>query len=452
MRAAAVLAITICLGLPAVCRAAPAEYSVDGGHLGPVAIYAPDGVPGGVVLFVSGDGGWNSGVVGMARQLRGLGALVAGIDVRHCIRNAVSSGPGCSRPAEEFEQLSHSLQKHAGLKDYRAPILVGYSSGAGVVYDLVREGARGTFAGAISLGFCASDSVGGQRALQPGAAVNVPWVVLHGALDQVCNVDATQAFVAGIRGAKFVVLPKVGHGYSVEDNWLPQFRDAYLKLVTATTEPAPSKSEVSDLPLVEISARGNPAGAVANTFAVLLTGDGGYAGLDQDVAAALAERGVPVIAWSTLRYFWRERTPAEAARDLDRIVRHYTEAWQRQSVLLVGYSFGANALPFLVNRLPPDTRKLVLSVSLVAAATHAEFEIHVADWIPGSVPEGPPVQPALRSLTGIPILCLSGAGEADNLCATLPTGLARSVELPGGHHFDGDSATLAREILGFSGL
>jgi len=174
--------------------------------------------------------------------------------------------------------------------------------------------------------------------------------------------------------------------------------------------------------------------------------------LIQDVAAALAQRGVPVVALSTLRYFWRERVPGDAALDLNRIIQHYAVAWRRHQVLLVGYSFGANVLPFLVGQLPPATRHAIRSISLLAPATHTGFEVHVADWIPGSVPEGRPVQPALESLKGTPILCLSGAGEGDNLCAALPKGLARSVELPGGHHFDGDSATLAREILGFTGL
>ena len=49
---------------------------------GTVTIYAPQGAPKAVVLFVSGDGGWSLGVVPMAEQLRAAGALVVGIDIR----------------------------------------------------------------------------------------------------------------------------------------------------------------------------------------------------------------------------------------------------------------------------------------------------------------------------------------------------------------------------------
>jgi type IV secretory pathway VirJ component len=44
---------------------------------GQVVVYRPD-KPNEVVLFISGDGGWNKGVVSMAERLRDLGALVRG--------------------------------------------------------------------------------------------------------------------------------------------------------------------------------------------------------------------------------------------------------------------------------------------------------------------------------------------------------------------------------------
>ncbi|MEO7387575.1 MAG: AcvB/VirJ family lysyl-phosphatidylglycerol hydrolase [Gammaproteobacteria bacterium] len=432
------------------------DWTFPAGALGPAAVYAPDGVPGSVVLFISGEGGWNRGATEMARQLRGWGALVAGVDVRHCL-GAGAIGQGCAHPAEEFEAFAHAFEKRAALARYRAPILVGYSSGANLAYGILREAPAGAFAGAISLGFCAGEqTVPGAR---PAPAVPGPWIALHGALDQVCKPEATRAFVARVPNGKFVLLPKVGHGYAVEDNWLPQFRDAFLKLVTATTEPPPAAGLVADLPLTEVPARissprsAPPAagGSLADTFVVLLTGDGGFAGLDRDLAGALAARGVPVVAWSTLRYFWTEHPPAVAGRDLARIIHYYSSAWHRPRVLLVGYSFGANVLPFLAGRLPPDAWRAVRGIGLLAPATHTGFEVHVADWIPGSVPEGQPVLPALKALPATPILCIYSAEEAGSLCPSLPPAGTRAVNLPGGHHFDGDSATLAREIIGFTG-
>jgi hypothetical protein len=48
---------------------------------GRVIVYRQSDRPANVVLFLSGDGGWNKGVVGMARSISGLDALVAGISL-----------------------------------------------------------------------------------------------------------------------------------------------------------------------------------------------------------------------------------------------------------------------------------------------------------------------------------------------------------------------------------
>jgi type IV secretory pathway VirJ component len=39
-------------------------------------------------------------------------------------------------------------------------------------------------------------------------------------------------------------------------------------------------------------------------MAVMYSGDGGWVGLDRDVAAVLAKAGVPVVGIDSLSYFW----------------------------------------------------------------------------------------------------------------------------------------------------
>ncbi|MFH1573643.1 MAG: virulence factor family protein, partial [Acidobacteriota bacterium] len=56
---------------------APAgEETLSFGRFGTVHLYRQSLRPSHVALFVSGDGGWNQGVVDMARELAGLDALV----------------------------------------------------------------------------------------------------------------------------------------------------------------------------------------------------------------------------------------------------------------------------------------------------------------------------------------------------------------------------------------
>ena len=42
-------------------------------RFGAVTVYIPEGAPRGVAIFLSGDGGWELGVVGMARALAAMG-------------------------------------------------------------------------------------------------------------------------------------------------------------------------------------------------------------------------------------------------------------------------------------------------------------------------------------------------------------------------------------------
>lgn len=439
--------------------------AVSTARFGTVYLYRPTGTPKSVAIYVSGDGGWELGVVGMARALRDTGALVIGIDVR---RYFASLGQAAQRPqapcqmiAGDFETLSHAMQKKMGLPEYHVPVLVGYSSGATVVYATLVQSPPGTFAGALSLGFCADQDFSGAE-LCPGAGVHYthnaqhellfapatslrqPWIALQGQKDQVCDSQAAQKFAAQVTNGSIITLPLVGHGFSVERNWMPQFRAAYARLA-APVEAAPQRPpEISDLPVQEVHAAG-----AGSEFALLLTGDGGWAGLDQELAASLAASGVPTVGLNSLKYFWTRRTPAETARDVARVLRHYLADWHRQRVLLIGYSFGADVLPFVVNRLPPDLRARIASVSLLGIDSNASFEVHVSDWVGGDE-DGPATRPEVAALAHVPVLCIYGEGESDSICPGLPESSIAREEIGKGHHFSGAYSTLAEHILAYA--
>ena len=109
-----------------------------------------------------------------------------------------------------------------------------------------------------------------------------------------------------------------------------------------------------------------PTPRQGDTFAVLLSGDGGWAGLDKAVAGELVAKGVPVVGLDSLRYFWTPRTPSGLAADLDRILEYYAAHWHKTHAVLVGYSQGADVLPFAVNRLNEASQRLLAQVVLMA--------------------------------------------------------------------------------------
>jgi type IV secretory pathway VirJ component len=231
---------------------------------------------------------------------------------------------------------------------------------------------------------------------------------------------------------------------------MPQFREAYSSITAHVETPPLRPAEIGDLPVTEVRAEG---GTTSSEMAVLLTGDGGWAGLDQELAAQLAADGVPTVGLNSLKYFWTERSPEETAKDVARLMSHYLAAWNKQRVLLVGYSFGADVLPFVVNRLPPELRARVATVSLLGVDANASFEIRIAGWV-GSDDSGPPTRPEVAAIGGVPVLCIYGEGESDSICPGLPKSPEHTqitlAEVGKGHHFSGEYATLAERILAFA--
>lgn len=60
----------------------------------------------------------------------------------------------------------------------------------------------------------------------PVEQLPAPWTILQGDQDQVCDTPATKDFVSKIGSAELIELPAVGHGFSVQRNRLPQFKEA----------------------------------------------------------------------------------------------------------------------------------------------------------------------------------------------------------------------------------
>jgi type IV secretory pathway VirJ component len=244
------LILSCALGLCAAA-AAGAPLTMTYERFGDIQVYRGSAEPQHLVLFFSGDGGWNLGVISMARHLADKGAVVAGIDIRHYLEQLERSPQECVSPAVDLENLSHFLQTKLGLTHYLQPTLVGYSSGATLVYAAFAEAPDGLFKGALSLGFCpdldlkkplckgtgieATPRLSAAGSLQgvdflPAKVLPGKWIALQGQTDQVCPALPTQKFIAAVPGGEIVMLPKVGHGYSVERNWVPQFEAAFDRI------------------------------------------------------------------------------------------------------------------------------------------------------------------------------------------------------------------------------
>jgi type IV secretory pathway VirJ component len=445
---------------PAVSTAVPERLSH--GRFKNIAIYAPAATPTSLVLLLAEEAGPNSPAGGLARQLAAHGAMVAGIDLPKLVANLEADAADCAFLDGDLENLSHFLQAYYHLPGYLPPFLFGYGAGAPLVYASLVQAPGDTFAGALTLGFCPSTdlkkplckgsgveftrrSSGSGFSFLPAEKLQNPWVLFQGERDSECTPGAARAYIADMRGAALALLPGAGHEAPAGD--LPAITAAFdilVKRAAARHGPLPPAA-LGNLPVIEVPAAA-PGTTPTDSFAIVMSGDGGWAGLDKDVAQALSVHGIPVVGLDSLRYFWSPRTPEGLAADTDRMIRYYLEHLGKQRVVLVGYSQGADVLPFAVNRLPAATRAHVALTVLIGMSAHAVFEFHVSNWISNDN-SGPATRPEVERMSGTAVLCIYGEGDNDSLCPKLDPGKVRIVKMKGGHHFDGDYAGLAREIL-----
>jgi type IV secretory pathway VirJ component len=210
----------------------------------------------------------------------------------------------------------------------------------------------------------------------------------------------------------------------------------------------PETPGVEDGRMQPLPLRALPAaeGGTGRAFAIVLTGDGPTGGTAKRVAADLAAHGIPSVIWHSLRYYWSPKSPEQAARDLDAVIRHYGEVWGREKVVLVGYSMGADVLPFLINRLPDDTRGRVGGVALLALAHDAVFEFRIEQWWRTSTAPRFATRPEVENLAGLPMLCVWGRGDDKAACPAMATAPLTVIGLEGGHHFKGDRPRLLRVV------
>ncbi len=448
-----------------VCAPANAE-TLSHGRFRRVEIFRPSGEVRHFVLLMSGDGGWSHKLGLLANTLAADGTLVAGIDTAELFDDLEKDGGKCVSPDGDLENLSHFVQAYYKLPTYFTPILIGHSAGATLAYTSLAQAPNGIFGGALTLSFCVDLDLhkplcetqalhftkrrdGPGSRLLPPSHLPAPWVALHGTEDRVCSIREARAFVARTPGARLVELPHITHNYPGTD-WVPQFKAAFDSIASTQVVKRlpPPPATLEDLPVIEVEATAAPADVqAADSFAVLLSGDGGWAGIDKEVGDLLAARGVPTAGVDSLRYFWTARTPEGLARDLDRIVRYYAYHWKKKNALLIGYSQGADVLPFAVNRLPEATRAIVKRITLIGIGSSAAFEFHVANWI-GSDDGGLPVRPELERLSSADTLCVYGDDDADSICPKVSAQYARVIKLPGGHHFNGNYLPLAQLVIG----
>lgn len=200
--------------------------------------------------------------------------------------------------------------------------------------------------------------------------------------------------------------------------------------------------EHNDVPIIEMPADPDVKPGHPDTVTIFYSGDGGWRDIDRLSAQSMNEDGYPVVGIDSLRYFWQHKSPEQVAADLANLMQEYREKWHAKHFVLAGYSFGADILPAVYNRLPKADQDQITTLLLLAYSRKSNFEIAVEGWLgkPGDEADN---LPEAKLIPAAKLFCVYGAEEKDDSGCTEPGMPGEKLERPGGHHFDENYDKLA---------
>jgi type IV secretory pathway VirJ component len=404
------------------------------------------------LIMLIGDNANPGGTADYAKQFADLSYNVVVIAAADLLAATGANAAPCLDVSKKLLALQDDLREQLSLDSEQLPILAGFGEGASVVYAALAQDSGHDFHAGVSINFSGQlhsdavfcnagdfvkSSVAGAIALSPVERLSTRWYLFQDA--SVSPAGDMRDFADQIANAKFTMRRNKDESVISQVLQILQWLDPRL------TDQTSSDNTDGDLPLVEVPAEiDHPS----QTMAIMITGDGGWAEIDKGIATNLAAQGIPTVALDSLSYFWKQRTPEELTDDVQDIMSEYLEKWHKKQVILIGFSFGADVLPFVANRIDEDNRKQIALVALLGIGRSAAFEFHLSSWLDEDHrTDRLPLAPEIAKLDRERTICIYGVDDEDADCAALSKVGIKLIRMSGDHHFDGKYHELVQNIL-----
>jgi len=384
----------------------------------------------------------------LAAHLSQRGQLSAVLNMDSYLSHIEQRKARCFDAATPLSVYAQDLQQNHQFNHFEPAFITGLGSAGSYLFTMLSQVPAGLFRGAFSTRL----------------DTQVPLAIAP------CKTSPAVTWTAKTRvaGLNEFIPPttpwRLFNNFSEVNNWLksaPLMNNWQLARAQADqdtrTQASSADTSLAQLPLVELPADSKGPFSRQDFMALVISGDGGWANIDKDIANQLSSQGVPVVGWNSLNYFWEGKTPAIAAQDLQQVLDHYRALWHKNKVMLIGYSMGADVMPFMVNGLNPQTQEHILSVNLLNPSTSVDFTFHLSGWLNSASEDPYKTYEQVVNWHAWQTNCFYSETD-ESLCAELKkldTLDQQQIHLyyrPGDHHFDGNYRPLIDLILTHSGL
>ena len=178
-----------------------------------------------------------------------------------------------------------------------------------------------------------------------------------------------------------------------------------------------------------------------------ISGDGGWNDFSTSLVAAVHAKGYTVASLNAKSYFWEKRTPEEAAAAIGNYITSVIRPKAAQPIVLVGYSFGADVVPFIVKKMPADVSGKCRAVVLLSPSSSTDFEIHISELLGWGKKRKMDVVAAVNELTDIRISAVFGDDEKEFPITEIHNHHFLYRHLPGGHHYESNMNMVAAAVI-----
>lgn len=172
-----------------------------------------------------------------------------------------------------------------------------------------------------------------------------------------------------------------------------------------------------------------------------ITGDGGFNSFSKTFMKQWNINGYPVVALNAKSYFWETKSPEDAAKDVSGLIAEYLSLWKRNEVILVGYSFGADVMPFILTRVSPVILNKIRHTVLFSPSKNTDFTIHLFYEDGGSS-----VASEINKLNK-PVLIIFGDEEKDLPDKQINNKNVTVMKVAGDHHYDNKISEVINDIV-----
>ena len=168
-----------------------------------------------------------------------------------------------------------------------------------------------------------------------------------------------------------------------------------------------------------------------------ITGDGGWDHFSNTLTQDLRREGYSIIGLNAESYFWNKKTPEQTANAISTYLRTYVAKLQTKHIIFIGYSFGADVIPFIEQHLSKDILDALQCTLLISPNRKTDFEIHLFDdW---DIYGGQSVPYEIGRLT-TPVTIVFGTNEKGFAIKTTNAMIPQIVRIAGDHHYNGNIA------------